>query len=177
MNPYKPVVILLLLLAFSCSRDNEKVEYYENGFIKFRSSISEDTTVIERFYDEKEAQIKSIIKSLNDTVYIAKYYAINGQLSVRSELDRNKIVKYETKNNEWLIGPQDGPKYLSVITDLKFPRDMDEYFTRSINSDGLYVHLPLSDVNIEGLLFEHEVEIFSDSSGFFFGTHTYFNVP
>lgn len=177
MNHFKFVTILLLVLTFSCSQYDIEEEYYENGFIKSRISVREDTTVVERFYKKKEAQLKSIIKSLNDTVLTAKYYAINGQLSVRSELDRNKVVKYEIKNNEWLVGPQDGPKYLSVVTDKKFPQDMDEYFNKSVNSDGLYVHLPLSEDKIEGFLFEHEVEIFDDSTGYFFGTHSYFSIP
>ncbi|WP_339794652.1 hypothetical protein [uncultured Imperialibacter sp.] len=154
-----------------------KEEYFESGQIKSRTSLSADTVVLEIYFEEENQPIRSVIKSLGDTVYTAWYYAMDGRPVFSSLLDKHKVVNVLNENNEWLIGPQDGAKYLSVINGLDFPVEGDEYFIKSITSDGIYVHLPQESGEIKAILFEHEAEIRSDSTGFFHGTHTYFSIP
>lgn len=174
---YRYTIPFLIVFVSGCNSNSKLDEYYDNGSLKSRVETSGDTLITKYYYESKDEQLKTLFKLVRDTVYIALYFDQNGGLAIQSQLE-NRKVNLTREKSEWLIGPQNGAKYLSVIYSKPFfPIEINEHLMMATTSDGLFVHLPDSAEFIRAVLFEQEIDIFTDSTAFFHGTHTYFSIP
>lgn len=194
--------VLIIVFLSSCKNDVNNVDsiqshmsgdtlvktsYYKSGVVKSITKSIEGIKTGENtyYYDDQNTIIESIIQYGNDTVISATYFGESGFILLQTELSDKSIVIDNLRTKEdsvlltlKLIDPQF--EYGSVLLDEQlFKPRFDDLFKEIIPGidHQVDVKYPKTINYLSGVMFDQKVVFRTDTTGYFQGTHTYFNLP